>query len=67
MDYGGVGLLSVNIYERSIDEVYIGCSFRKLFSKPVTNFTHSVIEAVGSLVQAGSRVGFLLFITVTSH
>jgi len=47
--------------------VRIGCSFRKLFSEPVTNFTHSVIKAVGRLVQAGSCVGFLLFITVTSH
>jgi len=33
----------------------------------VANFTHSVIRVVGRLVPAGSRVGFLLLFTVTSH
>jgi len=28
---------------------------------------YSVIKVVGRLVQAGSRVGFLLLFTVTSH
>ena len=47
-----------------MDGCQSGCS---AVFEPVANFTHSVIKAAGRLVQAGSRVGFLLLFTVTSH
>ena len=50
-----------------IDEVRLGCSIVSCYEYSGEFLTHSFLRAVGCLSPAGSRVGFLLCITVTSH
>ena len=45
----------------------IGCSIGSCLGAGSEIFSHSVRRDVGLLAPAGSRVGFLLCLTVTSH